>query len=67
MHSRIHKAEYAQVVHITVEPGESLKKHFAAVDVSFCVLGGISEQYASEMRCSCYIPLLVSQGEQYAY
>ena len=30
----------AQVVHITLMPGESLKKHITPVDVVFYVLGG---------------------------
>ena len=32
--------ESAQVVHITLEPGESLKKHITPVDVVFYVLEG---------------------------
>lgn len=30
--------EWAQVMHITLEPGESLKKHVTPVDVVFYVL-----------------------------
>lgn len=32
--------EWAQVIHITLEPGESLKKHVTPVDVVFYVLEG---------------------------
>jgi len=32
--------EWAQVMHITLEPGESLKKHVTPVDVVFYVLEG---------------------------
>ena len=32
--------EMAQVVHITLQPGESLKKHITPVDVVFYVLEG---------------------------
>ncbi len=36
----ISDTESAQVVHITLEPGESLKKHITPVDVVFYVLEG---------------------------
>ena len=36
----ISDTESAQVVHITLQPGESLKKHITPVDVVFYVLGG---------------------------
>ena len=38
--SRLYDTEHAQVVHITLEPGESLKKHVTPVDVFFYVLEG---------------------------
>ena len=37
---RLYDTENAQVVHITLEPGESLKKHITPVDVFFYVLEG---------------------------
>ncbi len=38
--SRLYDTQHAQVVHITLEPGESLKKHVTPVDVFFYVLEG---------------------------
>ncbi|MBW1783614.1 MAG: cupin domain-containing protein, partial [Deltaproteobacteria bacterium] len=38
--SKLYDTENAQVVHITLEPGESLKKHITPVDVFFYVLEG---------------------------
>ena len=37
---RIYDTQHAQVVHITLNPGESLKKHITPVDVFFYVLEG---------------------------
>ena len=37
---RLYDRESAQVMHITLEPGESLKKHITPVDVFFYVLEG---------------------------
>ena len=37
----ISDTESAQVVHITLQPGESLKKHVTPVDVIFYVLEGV--------------------------
>lgn len=37
---KIYDTENAQVVHITLEPGESLKHHITPVDVFFYVLEG---------------------------
>ncbi len=36
----LYSTEHAQVVHITLEPGEKLKKHVTPVDVIFYVLEG---------------------------
>ena len=36
----LHDSEHAQAIHITLEPGESLKKHITPVDVFFYVLEG---------------------------
>jgi mannose-6-phosphate isomerase-like protein (cupin superfamily) len=38
--SKLLDTEHAQVMHITLEPGESLKKHVTPVDVFFYVLEG---------------------------
>lgn len=38
--ARLYDSEYAQAMHITLEPGESLKKHITPVDVFFYVLEG---------------------------
>lgn len=38
--SKLHDSEHAQVMHIVLEPGESLKKHITPVDVIFYVLEG---------------------------
>lgn len=38
--SMLYNTEHAQAVHITLEPGEALKKHKTPVDVFFYVLEG---------------------------
>lgn len=38
--SKLYDSEYAQIIHIALEPGESLKKHITPVDVVFYVLEG---------------------------
>lgn len=37
---KLYDTEHAQVIHITLEPGESLKRHITPVDVFFYVLEG---------------------------
>ncbi|MFO8056659.1 MAG: cupin domain-containing protein [bacterium] len=37
---KLYDTEHAQAVHITLEPGEKLKKHITPVDVFFYVLEG---------------------------
>lgn len=37
---RIYESKNAQAVHITLKPGEALKKHITSVDVFFYVLEG---------------------------
>ena len=39
--SKLYDTEHAQAMHITLGPGESLKKHITPVDVFFYVLEGI--------------------------
>ena len=38
--SKLYDTEHAQAIHITLEPGESLKRHITPVDVFFYVLEG---------------------------
>ena len=38
--SKIYDTEHAQVMHLTLQPGESLKRHITPVDVFFYVLEG---------------------------
>lgn len=38
--SKLYDTEHAQVVQITLEPGQALKKHITPVDVFFYVLEG---------------------------
>ena len=38
--SKLYDTENAQVIHITLQPGESLKRHITPVDVFFYVLEG---------------------------
>ncbi|MBP7050579.1 MAG: cupin domain-containing protein [Phycisphaerae bacterium] len=37
---KLHDTEHAQVMHITLQPGQSLKRHITPVDVFFYVLEG---------------------------
>ena len=37
---KIYDSQHAQVIHITLKPGESLKKHITPVDVIFYVIEG---------------------------
>jgi len=38
--AKLYDSEHAQAIHITLEPGESLKKHITPVNVFFYVLEG---------------------------
>ena len=38
--AKLYDSEHAQAIHITLEAGESLKKHITPVDVFFYVLEG---------------------------
>lgn len=38
--SKLYDTEHAQVMHITLQPGEALKRHVTPVDVFFYVLEG---------------------------
>ena len=48
----ISDTESAQVVHITLQPGEALKKHITPVDVVFYVLEGQGVVEIGEERAS---------------
>ncbi len=48
--SRIYDSKDAQVVHITLEPGESLKRHITPVDAIFYVLEGSGVVEVGEER-----------------
>ena len=37
---KLHETEHAQVMHISLLPGEGLKKHITSVDVFFFILEG---------------------------
>ncbi len=39
--SKLYDTEHAQAIHITLQPGEALKKHITPVDVFFYVLEGV--------------------------
>ena len=38
--AQVYDSEHAMVVHLTLEPGQSLKRHITPVDVAFYVLSG---------------------------
>lgn len=38
--ARVYESEHAAAVHLTLEPGQSLKRHITPVDVFFYVLEG---------------------------
>ncbi len=38
--SKLYDTEHAQAIHITLQPGEALKRHITPVDVFFYVLEG---------------------------
>ncbi len=39
--AQVYDSEHAMVVHLTLEPGQSLKRHITPVDVFFYVLEGV--------------------------
>ena len=47
---KLYESEHAQVIHITLEPGESLKRHITPVDVFFYVLEGTGVVEIGEER-----------------
>ena len=48
--SKLYDTEHAQAMHITLEPGESLKKHITPVDVFFYVIEGTGVVEIGEER-----------------
>lgn len=48
--TKLYDTEHAQVMHITLQPGESLKKHITPVDVFFYVLEGTPDIEIGEER-----------------
>lgn len=48
--SKVYDTEHAQAVHITLQPGESLKRHITPVDVFFYVLEGTGVVEIGEER-----------------
>lgn len=55
----ISDTESAQVVHITLQPGESLKKHVTPVDVIFYVLEGEGVVQIGEERAAATADTLI--------
>lgn len=50
---KIYDTEHATIVHITLKPGESLKKHITPVDVAFYVLEGTGVVEIGDERLEC--------------
>ena len=48
--SKLYDSEHAQAMHITLEPGESLKRHITPVDVFFYVIEGTGVVEIGEER-----------------
>ena len=55
----ISDTESAQVVHITLQPGEALKKHITPVDVVFYVLEGRGVVEIGEEKETCTKDMLI--------
>ena len=47
---KIHDNEHAQVMHLTLQPGQALKKHITPVDIFFYVLEGKGDVEIGEER-----------------
>ncbi len=48
--TKLYDTEHAQVMHITLQPGESLKRHITPVDVFFYILEGTPDIEIGEER-----------------
>ena len=55
----LYDTENAQVMHITLQPGESLKRHVTPVDVFFYVLEGTPDIEIGEERETVFSDFLV--------
>jgi mannose-6-phosphate isomerase-like protein (cupin superfamily) len=63
----ISDTQSAQVVHITLQPGESLKKHITPVDVVFYVLEGRGVVEIGEERSSVAVDTLIESPAKIAH
>lgn len=59
--------ESAQVVHITLLPGEALKKHITPVDVIFYVLEGKGVVEIGEERAEAFADTLIESPARIAH
>jgi mannose-6-phosphate isomerase-like protein (cupin superfamily) len=59
--------EYAQVAHITLPPGEALKKHITPVDVVFYVLEGRGVVEIGEERAEVEADTLIESPAKIAH
>lgn len=63
----ISDTENAQVVHITLQPGEALKKHITPVDVVFYVLQGRGVVEIGEERAEVGVDTLIESPAKIAH
>jgi mannose-6-phosphate isomerase-like protein (cupin superfamily) len=63
----ISDTENAQVAHITLQPGESLKKHITPVDVVFYVLEGSGTVEIGEERATVGVDTLIESPAKIAH
>jgi quercetin dioxygenase-like cupin family protein len=63
----ISDTESAQVVHITLQPGEALKKHITPVDVVFYVLQGQGVVEIGEERAEVVADTLIESPAKIAH
>ena len=63
----ISDTESAQVVHITLQPGEALKKHITPVDVVFYVLEGRGVVEIGEERAEAGADTLIESPAKIAH
>ncbi|MCU0610619.1 MAG: cupin domain-containing protein [Candidatus Eisenbacteria bacterium] len=56
----LHETQHVQIVHITLEPGESLKRHITPVDACFYVLEGRGIVEIGEERRACVADDLIA-------
>jgi mannose-6-phosphate isomerase-like protein (cupin superfamily) len=63
----ISDTQSAQVVHITLQPGEALKKHITPVDVVFYVLQGQGVVEIGEERAEVGVDTLIESPARIAH